>query len=60
MARVLKPSGKVIIVDANQPEFDGAGVCTLDGLPSWGDMTPAYQAYLKSDLEYNLIKVSRS
>lgn len=56
MARVLKPGGKVIIVDANQPEFDGAGVCTVDGLPSWGDRTPAYRSYLKSDLEYNLIK----
>lgn len=60
MARLLKPGGKVIIVDANQPEFDGAGVCTMDGLPSWGDITPAYRAYLKSDLEYNLIKVSRA
>ena len=59
MARVLKPGGKVIIVDANQPEFDGAGVCTVDGLPSLGNRTPAYCSYLKSDLEYNLIKVSR-
>eukprot|EP00903_Cladosiphon_okamuranus_P007088 g6888.t1 len=56
MARSLKPGGKAIIVDATQPEFDGAGVCTLDGLPSWGEMTPTYRAYLTSDLEYALIK----
>lgn len=59
IARSLKPGGKVIVVDAAQPEFDGAGVCTLDGLPSWGEMTPIYRAYLKSDLEYGLIKVRR-
>lgn len=58
IARTLKPGGKAIIVDATQPEFDGAGVCTLDGLPSWGEMTPTYRAYLSSDLEYSLIKVS--
>lgn len=58
IARILKPGGKVIIVDATQPEFDGADVCTLDGLPSWGEMTPVYKAYLKSDVEYDLIKVS--
>lgn len=57
IARALKPGGKAIIVDATQPEFDGAGVCTLDGLPSWGEMTPIYRTYLKSDLEYSLIKV---
>ena len=57
IARTLKPGGKAIIVDATQPEFDGAGVCTLDGLPSWGEMTPTYRAYLTSDLEYSLIKV---
>ncbi|CAM9518229.1 unnamed protein product, partial [Scytosiphon promiscuus] len=55
IARTLKPGGKAVIVDATQPEFDGAGVCTLDGLPSWGEMTPTYRAYLKSDLEYRLI-----
>lgn len=59
IARTLKPGGKAIIVDATQPEFDGAGVCTLDGLPSWGEITPTYRAYLKSDLEYSLIKVTR-
>lgn len=57
IARTLKPGGKAIVVDATQPEFDGAGVCTLDRLPSWGQMTPTYRAYLKSDLEYSLIKV---
>lgn len=57
IARTLKPGGKVIIVDATQPEFDGAGVCTLDAMPSWGEMTPTYRAYLTSDLEYSLIKV---
>ncbi|CAM9641594.1 unnamed protein product [Ectocarpus sp. 12 AP-2014] len=56
IARTLKPGGKAIVVDATQPEFDGAGVCTLDRLPSWGQMTPTYRAYLKSDLEYSLIK----
>ncbi|CAM9367805.1 unnamed protein product [Hapterophycus canaliculatus] len=55
IARTLKPGGKAVIVDATQPEFDGSGVCTLDGLPSWGEMTPTYRAYLKSDLEYRLI-----
>ncbi|CAM9164940.1 unnamed protein product, partial [Choristocarpus tenellus] len=55
MARVLKPGGKVIIVDATQPEFDGYSTCTFDQLPSWRE-TPTYQAYLKSDLEYALIK----
>lgn len=57
IARILKPGGKAIIVDAAQPNFDGSGVCTLDGLPSWGEATPIYRAYLKSDLEYDLIKV---
>lgn len=57
IARILKPGGKAIIVDAAQPYFDGSGVCTLDGLPSWGETTPIYRAYLKSDLEYDLIKV---
>ncbi|CAM9417557.1 unnamed protein product [Pylaiella littoralis] len=56
IARTLKPGGKAIIVDATQPEFDGAGVCTLDGLPSWGEMTTTYRSYLTFDLEYSLIK----
>lgn len=60
IARTLKPGGKAVIVDATQPEFDGAGVCTLDGLPSWGGMTPTYRSYLTSDLEYGLIKVSQA
>ncbi|CAM9854531.1 unnamed protein product, partial [Discosporangium mesarthrocarpum] len=55
MARTLKPGGKVIIVDATQPEFDGSNVCTIDQLPSWRKNS-IYEAYLKSDLEYALIK----
>jgi ubiquinone/menaquinone biosynthesis C-methylase UbiE len=55
MARVLKPGGKVVIIDATQTEFDGEDVCTFETLPT-ATLPPTYAAYQKSDLEYALIK----
>ncbi|CAM9863800.1 unnamed protein product [Phaeothamnion confervicola] len=55
MARCLKRGGRLVIVDAAQPDFDGEDVCTFDGLPHFNKYA-TYDDYLKSDLEYALIK----